>query len=49
MTFPGERIHVIGKVIEKKEENRIISEVIAMNDEGEVKVSGTFKEVAIKI
>ncbi|MCS0671271.1 MaoC/PaaZ C-terminal domain-containing protein [Cytobacillus firmus] len=43
MTFPGERIHVTGKVLEKKENNRIVSEVIAMNDEGEVKVSGTFE------
>lgn len=43
MTFPGERIHVTGKVLEKKENNRIVSEVVAMNDEGEVKVSGIFE------
>lgn len=45
MTFPGERIHVTGKVIEKKENNQIVSEVAAMNDEGEVKVSGTFEAI----
>ncbi len=45
MTYPGERIHVTGRVIGKKENNRIISEVAAINDEGEVKVSGTFEAI----
>jgi len=43
MTKPGEQIHVTGKVIEKKENNCIVCEVKAMNDEGEIKVSGTFE------
>jgi acyl dehydratase len=45
MTYPGERIYVVGKVLEKKENNRIVSEVVAMNDDGEVKISGTFEAV----
>lgn len=43
MTFPGEEIQVFGKIIEKKENNRVIGEVLATNSVGEVKVSGTFE------
>jgi acyl dehydratase len=43
MTFPGEAIRISGKVLEKKEGNVIVGEVIATNEENEVKVSGTFE------
>jgi acyl dehydratase len=45
LTYPGERIHLVGKVLEKKDNNRIVIEVEALNDEGQVKVSGTFEAV----
>lgn len=45
MTYPGEAIKVTGKVIEKKENNTIVGEVMAMNSKGEVKVAGTFEGV----
>lgn len=44
-TYPGESIQVVGKVLKKKENNRIVGEVTALNEEGEVKVSGTFEAV----
>lgn len=47
MTFPGEQIHVIGKIIKKIENNRVIGEVKAVNDEGEVKVSGVFEAMLL--
>ena len=43
MTLPGEEIHVTGRVIEKREGNLVIGEVMAMNPAGEIKVSGTFE------
>ena len=45
MTFPGESIQITGKVLEKKPNNVIVGEVLAMNKEGEVKVAGTFEGV----
>ena len=42
MTFPGEEIEIIGKVL-KKGPNNIIGEVIATNKDGEIKVSGIFE------
>ena len=45
MTFPGESIHVSGKVLEKREGNKIIGEIFASNADGEVKVAGTFEAV----
>lgn len=45
MTFPGESIQITGKILEKKENNTVIGEVLAKNQEGEVKVSGTFESV----
>jgi acyl dehydratase len=45
MTFPGESIQITGKVIEKKANNTVVGEVLAMNREGEIKVSGTFEGV----
>lgn len=43
MTFPGETIHIVGKVLEKKGDNTVLAEVLATNAEGEVKVAGTFE------
>ncbi|WP_129688036.1 MaoC/PaaZ C-terminal domain-containing protein [Gottfriedia acidiceleris] len=43
MTFPGETIHIVGKVLEKKDDNTVLAEVLATNEEGEVKVAGTFE------
>ncbi|MCU6598960.1 MaoC/PaaZ C-terminal domain-containing protein [Peribacillus frigoritolerans] len=43
MTLPGEEIQVSGKILEKKEDNRVVGEVLAMNNAGEVKVAGTFE------
>ncbi|MCM2534256.1 3-hydroxyacyl-ACP dehydratase [Neobacillus pocheonensis] len=43
MTFPGESIQIVGKVLEKKEDNTIVGEVLAKNVEGEVKVAGIFE------
>ena len=45
MTLPGESIQITGKVLEKKPNNVIVGEVLAMNKEGEVKVAGTFEGV----
>lgn len=45
MTFPGESIQVKGKIIEKKPNNVIVGEVVAMNTGGEVKVAGTFEGI----
>ena len=44
-TRPGEEIEVVGKVLEKKENNTLIGEVQARNLEGEVKVAGKFEAV----
>ncbi|WP_249593903.1 MaoC/PaaZ C-terminal domain-containing protein [Peribacillus frigoritolerans] len=43
MTLPGEEIQVSGKILEKKEDNRVVGEVLAINNAGEVKVAGTFE------
>jgi acyl dehydratase len=43
MTYPGEVILISGKVLEKTSDNKIIGEVIAMNAENEVKLSGIFE------
>ncbi|MFA1710102.1 MaoC family dehydratase [Peribacillus frigoritolerans] len=43
MTLPGEEIQVSGKILEKKEDNKVVGEVLAMNKAGEVKVAGTFE------
>lgn len=43
MTFPGETIHIVGKVLEKKGDNTVLAEVLAKNSDGEVKVAGTFE------
>ncbi|MEH7377179.1 MULTISPECIES: MaoC/PaaZ C-terminal domain-containing protein [Bacillaceae] len=43
MTFPGESIQIVGKVLEKKADNIVVAEVFAKNSEGEVKVSGIFE------
>jgi acyl dehydratase len=43
MTLPGEEIQVTGKVLEKKEGNVVLCEVLASNKAGEVKVAGTFE------
>lgn len=43
MTKPGEAIEVVGKVLEKQDDNKIVGEVVALNDKGEVKVAGTFE------
>ncbi|UPM55230.1 MaoC/PaaZ C-terminal domain-containing protein [Gottfriedia acidiceleris] len=43
MTFPGETIHIVGKVLEKKDDNTVLAEVLATNEDGEVKVAGTFE------
>ncbi|WP_249593887.1 MaoC family dehydratase [Peribacillus frigoritolerans] len=43
MTFPGEEIQVTGKIIEIKESNKVVGEVVAMNAGGEVKVAGIFE------
>lgn len=45
MTFPGEAIQVKGKVLKKEANNKVIGEVVAMNSEGEIKVSGTFEAI----
>ncbi|PWA09205.1 3-hydroxyacyl-ACP dehydratase [Pueribacillus theae] len=45
MTKPGESIEITGKVLEKKENNIIVGEVLAMNSEGEVKLAGIFEGV----
>ncbi|MFD0828046.1 MaoC/PaaZ C-terminal domain-containing protein [Neobacillus sp. M.A.Huq-85] len=43
MTFPGESIEIIGRVIDKKPDNLVVGEVLAKNSVGEVKVSGIFE------
>ncbi|MCM3180451.1 MaoC/PaaZ C-terminal domain-containing protein [Cytobacillus horneckiae] len=43
MTFPGETIQIVGKVLEKKANNIVLCEVQAKNIEGEVKVAGVFE------
>ncbi|MEH6942301.1 MaoC/PaaZ C-terminal domain-containing protein [Bacillus sp. JJ722] len=43
MTFPGESIQIVGKVLEKKGDNTVLAEVLAMNSDGEIKVAGTFE------
>ncbi|WP_281392391.1 MaoC family dehydratase [Salicibibacter cibi] len=43
MTYPGERIRVVGSILEKKDDHRVVGEVQAMNQDGEVKVKGTFE------
>jgi acyl dehydratase len=43
MTFPGEEIQVTGKILELKEDNKVIGEVLAQNTAGEVKVAGIFE------
>jgi len=45
MTIPGESIQVSGKVLEKKEGNKIVGEVLVSNTDGEVKLTGTFEAV----
>jgi len=45
MTFPGEEIQITGSVLEKTADCRIVGEVVAMNSQGEVKVSGTFEAI----
>jgi len=43
MTFPGEEIQITGKILEKKEDNKVLGEVLAKNSAGEIKVAGTFE------
>ncbi|MGG1677214.1 MaoC/PaaZ C-terminal domain-containing protein [Neobacillus sp. NRS-1170] len=43
MTLPGEEIQVTGKILEKREGNRVVGEVLAQNASGEVKVAGIFE------
>lgn len=43
MTFPGEEIQIVGRVLEKRADNTVVCEVFAKNSEGEVKVAGTFE------
>ncbi|MEH7501494.1 MaoC/PaaZ C-terminal domain-containing protein [Neobacillus drentensis] len=43
MTYPGESIEIVGRVIEKKADNLVVAEVLAKNCEGDVKVSGIFE------
>jgi acyl dehydratase len=43
MTYPGESIEIIGRVIEKKSDNVIVAEVQAKNSEGEIKILGIFE------
>lgn len=45
MTFPGESIEIVGRVIDKKPDNLVVGEVLAKNSVGEVKVSGIFEAV----
>ncbi|RLL46866.1 3-hydroxyacyl-ACP dehydratase [Oceanobacillus piezotolerans] len=45
MTRPGESIHISGKVLEKRESNTIVGEVLACNTDGEVKLAGTFEAI----
>lgn len=45
MTYPGEVIEVVGKVLEKNQDNTVLCEVQARNLDGEVKVSGHFEAV----
>lgn len=43
MTYPGETIHIKGKVLEILPDDVIVGEVLAMNTDGEVKLSGRFE------
>ena len=46
MTFPGDRLIVIGKVAGKQEEGdhlRMVCEVVAKDQKGEIKLSGEFE------
>lgn len=43
MTYPGESIEIVGRVIEKKADNLVVAEVLAKNGEGDVKLSGIFE------
>lgn len=43
MTYPGEAIQIHGKVLEIRDGRRLVGEVLAMNPDGEVKVSGIFE------
>jgi acyl dehydratase len=43
MTYPGESIEIVGRVIEKKADNLVVAEVLAKNCAGDVKVSGIFE------
>lgn len=43
MTYPGETIHIKGKVLEILPDEVIFGEVLALNIEGEIKLSGTFE------
>jgi acyl dehydratase len=43
MTYPGESIEIVGRVIEKKADNLVVGEVLAKNCDGDVKVSGIFE------
>jgi acyl dehydratase len=45
MTYPGESIQIVGKVLEKKTDNIVVGEVLAKNSEGEVKVAGIFEAI----
>ncbi|PFH87752.1 MaoC/PaaZ C-terminal domain-containing protein [Bacillus sp. AFS088145] len=45
MTYPGESIQIVGKVLEKKTDNTVVGEVLAKNSEGEVKVAGIFEAI----
>jgi acyl dehydratase len=43
ITYPGESIQIVGKVLEKKADNIVVAEVLAKNSDGEVKVAGIFE------
>lgn len=45
MTYPGESIEIVGRVIEKKADNLVVAEVLAKNFEGDIKVSGIFEAI----
>ncbi|QQK76424.1 3-hydroxyacyl-ACP dehydratase [Salicibibacter cibarius] len=43
MTYPGDKIRVEGSILEKKDDHRVVGEVQAVNQDGEVKVKGKFE------
>nr|WP_227002788.1 MaoC/PaaZ C-terminal domain-containing protein [Salicibibacter kimchii] len=43
MTYPGESIRIVGSILDKKGDNRVVGEVQAINRDGEVKVKGKFE------